>query len=225
MITKSFSNLSSFEKFFYLDWWPDYFFVNSYPLLGVIWNIFLLSIPFILFFGISLLWRRETPKNLKYLGVLILVFFWVLFLPNSAYVITDIRHLADYCPGDNFFRVCTESAWMIIFFFVYSIVGWVAFYYSIKQMFNFIRNEVGCKASMLFVLLIIPIVSLGVVIGLINRWNSWEVFSDPAQIISACFLYFSKWEYFKNWLAFSLGLYILYFAGDYLFKRVPDKSK
>ena len=79
--------------------WPDYFFIHGYPLLVIAWNLLLLLVPFGLVFYLKKIWRkRDLSKFTLYLITVGLGFLWLLFIPNAAYIITDVRHLLDYCP-------------------------------------------------------------------------------------------------------------------------------
>jgi uncharacterized membrane protein len=218
MVTKNFSNLSRWERFFYEKWWPDYMFVNDYPLIGVIWNVFLSLIPFFLFFYLAKLWRKNSfqKNSQKVLGFFVFA-VWLLFLPNAAYIITDVRHLSDYCSSINYFRVCPESAWMIMFFFVYAAFGWVTFVFALSLMNKLLSEIFSTRIAQAMVAFILPLSALGVLLGLLNRWNSWEILSQPRNIFESLSYYFFDWEYFKNWLFFSLGLFLLYYLGQFLF--------
>src|SRR3989344_5936187 len=101
--------------------------INGYHLLTVLWNIILASIPLIIFFVAKKYWRKTKLARLyEKIIFLFLLLFWLLFLPNAAYIMSDIRHLINYCPIYSPYRVCVDNAWMIMFFFAYSTLGWVA---------------------------------------------------------------------------------------------------
>ena len=181
------------------------------------WNLFLLIIPF--FLCKNLIKLRRKSKFSKWHQKLIaacLGFIWLLFIPNSAYIITGGRHLLNYCPL-NYYKVCAENAWMIMFFFTYAVIGWVAFVYLVNQMKILVNEIWGKLAVKIYIWSIVPVISLGVLLGLINRWNSWEILIYPVAIAKDALKYFTDFMHFKNWLIFTIFLYILYFIGDYLF--------
>jgi uncharacterized membrane protein len=191
--------------------------INNYPIIGIIWNLLLLVIPFFLAKILYRLWKKNSFKNINEKIAAILFFMlWLLFIPNSVYVLTDVRHLLNYCPV-NYYRICINNAWMIVFFFTYASIGWVTFVLLLNQMKAIFKEAYGQLIEKLFVIIIIPIISLGVLLGLVNRWNSWEVFLDPLKIINSSLYYFIDWTYFKNLLLFSIFLYILYYSGNKLF--------
>ncbi|MDO8259997.1 MAG: DUF1361 domain-containing protein [Candidatus Magasanikbacteria bacterium] len=196
--------------------------VNEYPVITIGWNIFLLSVPFFIAKILISLWRktRFQKAKTKLLGLLLFC-VWLLFAPNAAYIISDVRHISGFCPN-NKYQICAENAWMIIFFFTYGIIGWVAHVYLINQMKHLVKKIAGKIGVFVYLLLISPLISLGLLLGLVNRWNSWDAFVYPGEVLSSAWLYVSDWTYFKNLLIYTIFLYILYFVGNIIF---VDKIK
>lgn len=221
IISNSFLNLDNFYGNYPV---LDNLSINNYQLITVVWNILLALLPLLFYLFLRSYWRRTGLVKLNQKAVAAVFFiFWLLFFPNTAYVITDIRHLLNYCPADSPNQVCAANAWMIIIFFIYANFGWVAFYYLLKLMSN-LANEVfrGLGSSFLAVL-IIPLTSLGVLLGLLNRFNSWDIFLFPFWFLKAFSVYFLDINYFLDWLIFTVGLYLLYFAGDVIFKKIKKQ--
>jgi len=205
--------------------------INHYQLLTVVWNVFLVLLPLVFYISLKSYWRRTGLIKFNQKAVAAVLFiFWLLFFPNTAYIITDVRHLLDYCPLNSPDRVCVANAWMIIVFFVYSSFGWVSFYYLLKLMsglVNRIFNKLFKKLPKelrlnFFAILIIPLTSLGVLLGLLNRFNSWDVLLYPTWLLKAISVYFLNIDYFIDWFIFTIFLYFLYFSGDYLFRKIRD---
>jgi len=195
--------------------------INQYQLVTVVWNIFLALLPLAFYLLLRSYWRRTGLIKIRQkAGAAALFIFWLLLFPNTAYIITDIRHLLNYCPPDSPDKVCAANAWMIIIFFTYSSFGWVAFYYLLKLMSDLFSEIFSKLRPYFFAGLIIPITSLGVLLGLLNRFNSWDVFLFPLWLSQVLLVYFSDIDYFINWLIFTLFLYLLYFVGDVIFRKV-----
>jgi len=195
--------------------------INDYQLITVVWNIFLALLPLAFYVFLKSYWRRTgLIKFNQKTAAIVLFIFWLLFFPNTAYIITDIRHLLNYCPFDSPEKVCAANAWMIIVFYTYSSFGWVSFYYLLKLMSD-LANEIFSRLRpSFFAALVIPITSLGVLLGLLNRFNSWDVFLFPLWLLQVFSVYFSDINYFIDWLVFTFFLYLLYFAGDVIFRKV-----
>jgi uncharacterized membrane protein len=201
--------------------------VNGYPLLAVVFNLTMLAVPYFIFILLKKHKNKTGLKNIKDKAIaLALGFLWLIFIPNVVYIISDIRHINGFCPVDSEFRICVDTAWMILFFFLYASIGWVAFVYFLNQMKGFIGGIFNPPAPFskrgdygnFFIISVIPLISLGILLGLFNRWNSWEIFVDPIGIIKTAVLYFTDLTYFLNWLVFTIFLYILYYGGNYFFR-------
>ncbi len=195
------------------------FAVNKYPLGFVFFNFLLLLIPFLLF---NLLRRLEAKTGLRtafqkaiawLLGLL-----WLLFIPNAPYIVLEVRHYFSAC-FDNYYLICPVKSWQILFFFVYSAVGWIAFVYLLNLMKTFITKVKSAATANLATAAIIPVISLGVLLGLNSRLNSWDIFIRPKTIISDALVYFTDMDYFINLLAFSAFFYLLYWIGDRIFRK------
>ncbi len=214
------NSLFSLDNFFYNNELITKYSINGYPLLTILLNIFLLIIPFLLCLLLVKYWEENKfEKFYQKILALIMGIVWLVFIPNTAYVITDIRHLLNYCDSYYFFHVCIANAWMIMVFFVYACLGWVSFVVLLNQMKKFIIKLGGKKISDIFIAVIIPVISLGVLLGLINRWNSWEFFIYPHKILANLPVYFTDFYYFRNFVVFTVSLYILYCIGNWFFKN------
>lgn len=199
--------------------------INNFPITTIIWNLLLLLIPYYSCKYLIKLYQKSNLKKLPYkLLAVSLGLIWLLFIPNSAYIMTDIRHILNFCPL-TIHKICIENAWMTLFFFTYASIGWVTFVYLLNQMKIFINEIWGKLIARIYILAIIPTISLGVLLGLVNRWNSWEIFISTDKIFISGFMYLTNFTYFKNWLIFTMFLYLLYFAGNLIFKKEINKYK
>ena len=196
--------------------------VNGYPLVSVFWNLLLLAPSYYSARYLTALWDRANLRNLRHKLLFFIFFFvWLLFIPNSAYIISEVRHILDFCP-DNFYHICLSNAWIPIFFFVYGLIGWLAFAYLLGQMRELIIKIKGRTVADILILSIIPMVAAGVILGLMGRFNSWEIFVHPVKIANLQLNLFLTQEYLKNLFFYILFFYLLYFTGNRVLKF--DKS-
>jgi len=185
----------------------------------VFWNILLLIIPFLLCYLLLKLFRKtKLKKKRDQIKVILIAFFWIIFAPNVPYIITDMRHISGFCP-ETYYQICNQEAWMIPFFFLYSIIGWIAYVFLINQMKSFVKKIWGKLGVSLYLWLISPFLSLGLLLGLVNRLNSWDIIISPSKVLSEALLYLQDWTYFKNLLIYTFFLYLIYFIWDTLFKK------
>jgi uncharacterized membrane protein len=202
------------------------FYINDYPFIMLVWNIILAFIPFFLFLILRDYWRKTKFKGIQSkISAGFIFFLWFIFFPNAPYLIGGIRHLIAYCPADSPSSICVSGAWMIMPWFAYSSLGWVFFVILLWQMAGLAKEVFNRAVSRWFIFTTIPLASLGVLFGLTERYNSWDIFTHPLRILQNLLRYMTDWEYFKNWLIFTAGYYILYFFGEQLFNKKIGAGK
>lgn len=213
-------SIYSVDNFFQSNNWLYRLKINDYQIVTIFWNLALMVVPWLATLIMIKLWQETRFKRLgAKLAGLALFFVWLIFIPNTAYVMTEVRHLIDYCPRDSQFQVCVPNAWMSIFFFIYACFGWVFFVYLINQQRALIEQLWNRTIGWLFTIVLIPMIALGLLLGLLNRWNSWEFFIYPLDFFRTIPVYWQEEAYFTNWLFFTIFLYILYWVGRQLFKE------
>jgi uncharacterized membrane protein len=191
--------------------------INGFPVFFIFWNFFLLLIPFFLGWALITIWQRQKIKTLPVKAAIAFIWLvWLLFLPNAPYLIADLRHISGFC-GEAELRICVENAWMPFFLFIYAIIGWIAFVFALWQMKTFLGFIFSDKMANSIILGLIPLSSLGLLLGLVNRFNSWDFFTEPFTVINGASTYFTDWHNFRNLFLYTIMFYILYFLGSALF--------
>lgn len=139
--------------------------------LGLIWNLFLAWIPFILaFFAHAISWRRAA----LYLIIPFIAFFWLIFFPNAPYMLTDLQDLAR--------RAGDAPLWYDVIIVVWcSWTGMLLGLISLYLMQDIIARNFGRLAGWAFVFLISGLSSFGVYIGRFVRLNSWDILQNPSE--------------------------------------------
>ena len=139
---------------------------------GLIWNLFLAWIPFILaYFAHAISWRRIW----LYVVIPIIAFLWLLFFPNAPYMLTDLQDLA---------RAGGVGAplWYDVI-----IVGWCSWtgmllgVISLYLMQDIVTRTFARWLGWGFVFVISAASSFGIYIGRFVRLNSWDILQDPAE--------------------------------------------
>jgi uncharacterized membrane protein len=139
--------------------------------LGLIWNLFLAWIPFILaYFTHALLWRR------KWLYVIfpITAFLWLIFYPNAPYMLTDLQDLARRTGGAPLWYDVIIVVWC-------SWTGMLLGVISLYLMQDLVIHRFGRAAGWIFVFVIAGLSSFGIYIGRFVRLNSWDILQSPAE--------------------------------------------
>ena len=139
--------------------------------LGLIWNLFLAWIPFMLaWLAHAVSWRRAA----LYLVIPIIAVLWLIFFPNAPYMLTDLQDLAR--------RATDAPLWYDVIIIVWSSwTGMLLGVISLYLMQDIIARNFGRTAGWIFVFVISPLSSFGIYIGRFVRLNSWDILQDPAE--------------------------------------------
>jgi uncharacterized membrane protein len=137
------------------------------------WNLTLAAVPMLLAF---VLFRRRARTGVAWwLGVVA----FVLFLPNAPYVLTDIQHYA--------FDVAMYGHDQTVVRYALLFAGGMAAY--IVAMWRCTRFMVtrGIAAAGVVVvnLAACGLCSVGVYLGRVHRFNSWDVVRAPEAVVGA----------------------------------------
>ncbi len=161
-------------------WYSD---TRHYAFLN--WNLILAWAPLALAF---VLWRLDRRRNRRPLLMALLFGSWLLFFPNSPYLVSDLIHIN---ARDN------VPLWydaMMIFTYAWNglILGFVSLW-IIQQM---TARRLGWFASWIFVTLTLAATGFGIYLGRFQRWNSWDVLVDPLGIVKQVLQYlFNPFDY------------------------------
>jgi uncharacterized membrane protein len=138
----------------------------------LVWNLFLAWIPL---FMAYLAWTLSLGRKWLFVVIPIVAFVWLIFLPNAPYIITDFNHLAD--P-----RTDVPIWFDVMMLMWFSWTGLLLGIVSLYLMQDIVRREFGHVAGWVMVFLVSALSGMGVYIGRFIRWNSWDIFTDPAGI-------------------------------------------
>lgn len=145
---------------------------NEYRYTGLIWNLFLAWIPFLLsYLAYSFSWKR----SLLYIFLPITAFFWLIFFPNAPYILTDLQHLAKETTRAPLWYDVLLLAW---FAWTGMLLGLVSLY----LMHDIVQRLFGRFAGWGFVFLVAGLSSFGVYLGRFVRFNSWDILQDPGEV-------------------------------------------
>ncbi len=138
---------------------------------GLIWNLFLAWIPFMLsYFAHAVSWRRAT----LYLIIPLIAFLWLIFFPNAPYMLTDLQDLARHASDAPLWYDVIIVVWC-------SWTGMLLGVISLYLMQDIIVRMFGRITGWAFVLVISALSSFGIYIGRFVRLNSWDILQNPGE--------------------------------------------
>ncbi len=138
---------------------------------GLIWNLFLAWIPFMLaYFAHAVSWRRST----LYFVLPAIAFLWLIFFPNAPYLLTDLQDLSRRAVGAPLWYDVIIVVWA-------SWTGMLLGVISLYLMQDIIIRTFGRTAGWVFVFVISALSSFGIYIGRFVRLNSWDILQNPGE--------------------------------------------
>lgn len=188
--------------------------IIGYSVPYFFWNIFLAVIPCYLAYKAKKIADGNKWGNLMTQKKTILIFIflvWFFFFPNAPYLFTDIRHLVDYCANPGPLNTCPEKAYLVPLFFTYALVGIPTFYYGLHKMSEVLKTVFNPKIGKHFPIIMIPITAIGLMLGLVERFNSWEVISSPLSILKVAASYVHDPIMLLNLGSYTLMMYLIYY--------------
>lgn len=138
-------------------------------LFFLIWNLFLATVPYLIMLYLKV---NALKSKLKVYGLLTV---WLAFLPNSFYIITDLKHLSHSHHSTFWFDLSLIASFAMLGFFL-----------GLQSLYEFekIGKTLFNKKIMLFLMPIICFLcGFGIYLGRILRYNSWDIVSDPIQLL------------------------------------------
>lgn len=135
------------------------------------WNLFLAWLPALLSWRII---RYTSKKNLKP-SVIFWLIAWVLFLPNTFYIVTDFIHLDRLDGISKLFDACLV--------FTFSLTGFALGIASMLAVHVWLEKYISRQKAILSIGGVILLSSFAIYLGRYLRWNSWDVVFNPFGLL------------------------------------------
>lgn len=143
---------------------------------------------------------------------------WLLFLPNTIYLFTDLYHILGQWDRVTFmqsFVLAFQYAFLQVIGVVTFILGFHPFEKIVAYFAVLKRNKI--KAIVAFNFLI----AFGMVLGRVERVNSWEVFTNPLNVLSSAFHVLTTPQLILLTIMYAFVCNFIYFwTRDFIFHRV-----
>ncbi|HMX04876.1 MAG TPA: DUF1361 domain-containing protein [Chitinophagales bacterium] len=133
-------------------------------------NLFLAWIPY----GVAKLMQNIPIGKWRPL-IIVLAFVWLIFFPNAPYMITDIFHLSEFDAMPKWYD--------LIMLLSFSWTGLLLGFFSLRKVLHRI-NAGNNFPQMIVSFIIFFLCGAGIYLGRYERWNSWEIITQPRILIS-----------------------------------------
>ncbi len=138
------------------------------------WNLVLALIPLSLAFLVDVVMRRGLRIFLP-----LLLFLWVVFLPNAPYVITDFVHLSYDPPVPLWFD--------LLLFTTFAWTGLLLGLISIHLLKEHAIHHLGAATTWTLIVIVLAASSTAIYLGRFEQWNSWDLLVRPFTVLKDLF--------------------------------------
>lgn len=138
----------------------------------MLWNLFLawVSVPIVVVIGEQLrVLRWKSPK------IILLSALWLLFLPNSFYVISDLIHLR--ASGE------VSILYDALLLASFAVNGVIAGLISLFLMHHLLLKHLKVVYAHRIIGASIVLSGFAIYLGRTLRWNSWDVVANPTGLL------------------------------------------
>jgi uncharacterized membrane protein len=171
--------------------------------LFLVWNLFLAFIPY----AISEWFYQRIPVIENRWKRLIVLTGWLVFVPNSFYIVTDLFHLEQFDNAPKWFDL------LLLFSFAWN--GLLFGILSVRRIETIITAIYGERYSIFFLLVVMWLNAFGIYIGRYLRYNSWDVIGRPFSLLEEMLEVIfhpirnsMEWGMITLWAAFMALFYI-----------------
>lgn len=136
------------------------------------WNLFLAWIPLLLMVVLVRLLRKQAWSNWP---ALLTTLAWLLFLPNSFYMVSDYIHLQELTAD----RILYD----VVLFTMFVATGLLLGYSSVFLFHMELLKRVNRYTAARIISAVLLLCSFAIYLGRDLRWNSWDVLFHPQGLL------------------------------------------
>lgn len=145
---------------------------HSWDFAYFIWNLCLAWLPLLFAGWLVTVLRRKLWSAWE---PLLASFLWIIFLPNSFYMVSDFIHLREVQRVD----VLYDAVMFTSFIFIGVALG-LSSVYLVHQEF---RKRFSAIGSTIWLAVIFLLCGFAIYLGRDLRWNSWDVLTNPGGLL------------------------------------------
>ena len=148
-------------------------FFGKLSFIYIFWNIFLALIPFFIsYFLLNLSNKNKLTNIILIIGGI----FWLFFIPNAPYLVTDLIHIGEIRTVPILYDT--------ILLFSTAVLGLILGLYSIYHIEQILKKKYSFKIATKIIYVLIFLISFGIYLGRFLRFNSWDIIINPIVFIN-----------------------------------------
>lgn len=133
---------------------------------------------------------------------------WFLYLPNTIYVFSDLHHLVEqWSTVDSVGKVI-----LVIQYGVLEVIGLTCFLVAFYPVEKILQNNNFTEKNITRVVIVLNIlIGFAIVLGKIERVNSWDIFVNPIFVVASTIHMLSSYQLIGLSILFGLFTNFFYF--------------
>lgn len=137
-------------------------------------NILLAMIPMV--FGWLLIKTHASLLKIIFGSI------WFVFLPNTIYLLTDIAHFFnDWHLIPFVYKGLFVAQYIVLMLF--GIISFILAMYPIEKLIKKTKSKKKQQQKDFFIYILNFLIGFGIVLGRIERLNSWDIITDTSKVI------------------------------------------
>ncbi len=135
---------------------------------------------------------------------------WILFIPNTIYLVTDLKWLPEQFPKLDL----QNQLILVAQYLVLLLTGLVTFFFGLRPLEEVLskpKHRINIPVPVI-IFLANYLIAFGVVLGRVERINSWDVFTRPSTVFTSASNIFNSQEDLIFILLFGTLSNLIYFA-------------
>ena len=156
---------------------------------SLLWNLFLGFVPLLI--AVAIVFFHSKLNNF---WLFVAGGIWLLFYPNSPYIISDFIHVRSDQPD-----VAVYDALII---FLFAMLSFYYGLYSMKMAWVLLVKRFSRKVANGLIIFCLIMASLGLYLGRVIRLNSWDLFTKPLTIFKE--IWASLFPIAEHWQAYAM---------------------
>ena len=153
----------------------------------------------------TILIYKQTNRKIS---LILLIVSWLLFFPNSPYILTDLFHLRLHTSAPMWFDL------IVILSFAWT--GLIYGFISLLDIETLLKRYINSKIITIISVIFLFLASFGIYLGRFLRWNSWDIISNPFGLFNDVFeRIINPFDHPRTWgLTIFMGLLLnmMYFS-------------
>ena len=131
--------------------------------------------------SVILAWSAYYIKN-KQLKIFLLI-IWLMFIPNTIYIVTDILHLLQQASNISIF----SRIILYLQYFIFLSIGLLTYILSLYPIEKILKKHYKKQKENINILLITInfLIGFGIVLGRVHRLNSWDLILELQKVFNA----------------------------------------